>query len=99
MGRWRSSSAGAGYAVSLEALTGGEIPDDWDSGLKLALGVLGGVAIALPALAMGPRIPSLAGGSSSEHADALNDVVVSWLDALAPPKLEKRRKKKRPPPG
>ncbi|MEC7520952.1 MAG: hypothetical protein VYE22_13845 [Myxococcota bacterium] len=73
-------------------------PDDWDSGLKLALGVLGGVVIALPALAMGPRIPSLAGGSSSELADALNDVVVSWLDALAPPKRKKRRKKKRPPP-
>ena len=66
--------------------------------LKLALGLLGGVAIALPAMVMGMRVPFLAGGSSWELADALDAVVVPWLDGLAPPKRKKRRKKKRPPP-
>ena len=92
---WGSLIGGCALGLLAAAFV---FPDTWDGQLKLALGLLGGVALALPAMAMGMRVPFLAGGSSWELADALDAVVVPWLDGLAPPKRKKRRKKKRPPP-
>ncbi|MFK7987575.1 MAG: hypothetical protein AB8I08_16265 [Sandaracinaceae bacterium] len=69
-------------------------PEDMDGRLKLIFGLLFGASVGVASLAAGPRVAFLAGGASSELADALNDVVVDCIDGAAPKKKRKRRRKK-----